>query len=298
MKSKSMFSYILALTAIMSSIAGCTMETEQAELEQAVMVDRATEIHLQPLSAQTSCGLTLVEKEFTIEELKSMDISCVKVNSQNESITYTRGGDTLKLNYYQMSEGEYSLTTPHYGGKIYLDLLRTTQAGANEPQRTIQITLPANYEFFRLYAGTASGTILFQNCNSTKFYANSDSGDISFADCIADQVFTIETHSGNITVTNLSSGGSGNPFEAYVKAESGKVQFQTADSTDNYHYVFGTRPTNKITVNGQSYNGGAFEINHSTSKTVNFESGYYYDGDEENGRKGQGTAEFIISNKP
>jgi len=117
MKSKSIFSYILALTAIMSSISGYTMETEQTELKQAVMVDRATEIHLQPLSAQTSCGLTLVEKEFTIEELKSMDISCVKVNSQNESITYTLSGDTLKLSYYQISEGEYSLTTPCYGDR-------------------------------------------------------------------------------------------------------------------------------------------------------------------------------------
>lgn len=194
-----------------------------------------------------------------------------------------------------MSEGEYSLTTARYGDRVYLDLERTAAAGADEPQRTIQVTLPVSYDFFRLYAGTRSGNILFQNCNSTKIYSNTESGDMEFENCKANQTFTAETHSGNVTITGLSCGGAGYSFEAYVKAESGKVQFQTTDSLDNYHYIFDTRSSNTITVNGQNYNGSNFELNRSAPKAVSFESGYIFDGDDRSGLTGQGTATFIIT---
>lgn len=92
MKANSIFSYTLALAMILLSSTGCSTHMDQTAPMASDIVVRPAEVQLQPLSAQTSTGLTLVEKEYSTEELKQMDVTCIKVLSNSENITYNWRG--------------------------------------------------------------------------------------------------------------------------------------------------------------------------------------------------------------
>jgi len=254
--------------------------------------------------------LNLVEKEYTIAELEAKNIQGIVITGLSEdgekitgvlseNVIIKSGGDTLKLQYYQMSDGEYSFDdTITDGGGTRNNILigRTTSNVSNEPNRTIIVTIPDNANIKTLSVYTGSGDISIENCSTVLLKTKSVSGNIIINDCAVSYNLNTQTVSGNIDVIALSTDTTSKyDFEANITSDSGKVLFQPKDNVSNYHFIFATNPKNAITVNGRSYTGGDFVLNENVPKTVHISSGYMYA--EDKGKSdGLGTASFTINN--
>lgn len=254
--------------------------------------------------------LTLVVKEYTIAELEAKNIRGIVVSglSDNgekitgvlsENIIIRSGGETLKLQYYQMSDHEYKIDdTITDGGGTRGNILigRTKSSLSNEPERTIIITIPDNADIKTIFVYTGSGNVSIEDRDTLITTVKSVSGNVAINNCGLPYNLNLQTVSGNIDVIGLSTENTYDypySFEANIMSDSGKVLFQPKDSVNNYHFVFATKASNTITVNGKSYNGGEFVLNENVPKTVHISSGYIHTSKDEK-RDGLGTASFII----
>lgn len=261
------------------------------------------------LQQHTDSGLTLVEKEYTIAELETKNIRGIVVTGLtddgqkttgvlSENIIIRSGGETLKLQYYQISDNEYIIDdTITDGGGTRGNILigRTKSSLPNEPERTIIVTIPNNTDIITLNVYTGNGDVSIENRGASLLSVRTESGNIKINNCIVPHSLTLLTASGNIDVTNLSTDKPDYPyaFEANITSDSGKVLFQPKDSVNNYHFIFATKASNKISVNGKNYNGGDFVLNENVPKTVHISSGYIHTNKNEK-QEGLGTASFLI----
>ena len=254
--------------------------------------------------------LTLVEKEYTIAQLEAKNIRGIVVSGLtdngekatgvlSENIIIKTGGETLKLQYYQMSDHEYNVDdTITDGGGTRGNILigRTKSSLSNEPERAIIITIPDNADIITLHVNTGSGDVSIENMSTLITTVKSVSGNVVIKNCDLPYDLNLQTVSGNIDVIGLSTENTYDypySFEANIISDSGKVLFQPKDSVSNYHFVFATKTSNSITVNGKSYNGGEFVLNENLPKTVHIGSGYIHTSKNEK-QDGLGTASFII----
>lgn len=262
----------------------------------------------QPQQIVVDSRLNLVEKEYTIAELEAKNIQGIVITglSENgekttgvlsENVIIKSGGETLKLQYYQMSDVEYKVDdTITDGGGTRNNILigRTTSNVSNEPNRTIIVTIPDNASIKTLSVYTGSGDISIENCSIVLLKTKSVSGNVVINNCVVAYNLNTQTVSGNIDIMGLLTDTTSKyDFEANITSDSGKVLFQPKDNVSNYHFIFTTKSTNTITVNGRSYNGGEFVLNENVPKTVHISCGYILTEDKGN-RDGLGTASFVI----
>lgn len=289
-KRRGIFSFC-AMILVTGLVGGLVVYTP---VSAATSVPSSSTTDAQQIAAPTDPRLKLVEREFTTAQLSSQGISGVEVFAATENVVYTRGGDTLKVSYYQLSDSEYEFTTVTDGGgtRTYWSLLRQGEGATNDPQRTIYITVPEGFKFLFLHAATNSGDITFRDCVSYDYgiHAYSNSGDIALENCTAYGWVKAQSNAGDIDVTNLREATHTN-----ICSDTGNVVYQPGDSIGNYHFEFNTKPTNSITVDGKNYSGGVFELNPDVAKTVEIES-FFLQMPEKEEKDGAGTASFTIKN--
>lgn len=256
---------------------------------------QTSSIDSQQIAAPTDPRLKLMEREFTTAELTSQSISGVEVVVPTENVRITRGGNTLKFSYYQLSDSEYDFTTVTDGGgtRTYWALLRMVEGSADDPLRTVHIMLPQDFDFKTIIVDTGSGDISLNNCsaNGIGIHTRSQSGDVSLVNCSSGMLLASSVN-GDIKIQNISIESWGT-----IYSDTGKVLFQPQDDISNYHLDFSTKATNTVTVNGKSYAGGEFELNENASKHISIESGYTETRNKKIDENGQGTASFTIQDQ-
>lgn len=237
------------------------------------------EIQAPPPSQQTAAApvrnhrLTLVEKEYTMADIKSLDLSGIVVETLAEHVSITRGGDTLKFSYYTGNETEYTLKREPDGGGTRWNfcLIRTNPIGEKEPERTISITVPNALNLKAISAVTTSGNIRFENCTTSMFMtAETQSGNVVIEGGAAKGSLQVKTGSGNalISGTVLQE----QACHTFFETESGSIVFQPKDAVQNYHFIIDTDAAARVAMNGREYAGGDYEINGGAPQMVYFDS--------------------------
>lgn len=163
------------------------------------------------LEPQKAGKLKLVRKEYTISDLKALDISGIAVEALYEDVLITTGGKTLKLEYYTGKQDDYTLQTEQDGGGKFQELVlrRVNSAvmeGVNAP---VTLTIPDNINFRLISAETASGNISLENCSGRYVFSETKSGNIIINKGMVDDMLKVRTDSGNALImgTNLPGGG-------------------------------------------------------------------------------------------
>lgn len=217
-------------------------------------------------------NLTLVTKEYTMDELKTLDISGVVVDALWENVTIVRGGNTLKFEYYIKSQDEYTISKEDDGGKTRwnLCLSRITPIAANENSRPITVSIPEGFDITLFSARTESGDIDFKNFVGKWLFAETKSGQINLNGGSVTDWMIVQTDTGNALISGTSLPASGDA--TLLATQTGTIAFQPKDAAQNYRFIVDTGADALVTVNGKKYSGGDYEINTNATKHVYFDS--------------------------
>lgn len=228
--------------------------------------------NLNPIETQkVSQNLTLIEKEYTKAELKTMNVSGVIVEVGSENVSIIKGGDTLKLQYYQSSDGEYIVDKQaDMGGEIHELSLRRTKDDEIADGRTITITIPDNIKFEVIHVETSSGNIEVENCNTKILDTDSQSGEVKINGGTVDKMILAKTLTSNIQITGVTTHK--DSFVAYLESDSGTATFKTLQPAANYMFHIDTKIDTYVSINGKRYSGGDFTINDNANNNIYFDS--------------------------
>lgn len=217
-------------------------------------------------------NLSLVEKEYTMDELKTLDISGVAVEALSEDVSVVRGGDTLKLEYYTANKKDYTLKRENDGGKTRWNLcLKRMSASTKKDVRSVTITIPDDLLLKTIKVTSGSGNISFKDCTTDLLLAaESKTGSISINGGSPSGWFIVNTESGNALISDVTLPES--KYDASFETKSGTISLQPKDGVNKYHFILDTGEAAQITVNGKKYRGGDFEINPKASKNIYFDS--------------------------
>lgn len=240
-------------------------------------------------------ALQLIEKEYTMNDLQALNISGIIIDVLSENVEIKRGGETLKLSYYQTSGDEYKIDTQSdKGGTIEeIKMQRTTTLSHYEPERTIFITIPVNVNFAVVAVSTNSGDISTENCVSNSLDINTQSGKVIINGGSVSKLLMAKSVTGDIQILDISTEPtSKDNFRAFLESDSGTVIFQPKDQVQNYKFIVDIGANATISVNGKVYQGGDFVLHENSVKQVYLDSGYLYD--EFGFRPGLGSASFVM----
>lgn len=227
-----------------------------------------------PLASPQS-NLTLVKKEYTIDELTALDISGVIVEAFSENVTIARGGNTLKLEYYTNNQNEYTLQREDDGGKTRwnLCLMRVNPPNIGETARSVTITIPYDVNLKTIKVVTDSGDINLEECTASMFMlVETQSGNVLINNGYAEEFFAVETKSGTALISGTTLPARGVEYaSAKFYTENGTIMFQPANSVWDYRYRLDTGENAKIFVNGKQYQGGGGNINNFSRSQISVE---------------------------
>lgn len=217
-------------------------------------------------------NLTLVTKEYTIDELKALNISGVVVDALSENVTIARGGNTLKFEYYIKSQNEYTILREDDGGKTRwnLCLSRITPIAENENSRSITVSIPEGFDITLFSARTDSGDIDFKNFVGKWLLAKTESGQINLNGGSVTDWMIVQTNTGNALISGTSLPASGDA--TLIETQTGTIAFQPKDAVQNYRFIVDTGADAQVTVNSKKFGGGDYEINTNATKQVYFDS--------------------------
>lgn len=240
------------------------------------------------LTQDVNSNLTLVKKEYTVNDLEQLGISGIFVKALGENIVVNQGGSSLIIEYVQADGTDYTLGTRNYefyygdfstpediamyggisGTVKQIDLRRESPATALDTVRTINITLPADPKYSRaVQLMSDSGDIQLNQCSSTAMLdAMTQSGNISVQNCSSPQL-GVKSHSGNIDI----SGCSMKKLDSSV-IRGGTMSLQLADRVENYRISIDTEVETQIAINGKNYPGGEFILNKNAASDIGFDS--------------------------
>lgn len=222
--------------------------------------------------AKTLTSLTKVEKEYTLSELKALNISGIVVEALSENILITRGGNTLKFQYYTRNKKDYTLQKEDDGGKTRWNLcLKRITSDTKKDIRRITITIPTALSVKVINATTSSGNIKIKNCTSSiGMAAETKTGNITISGGAPSGNLMVKTESGNALISKVALPKNENGV--ILDTKSGTFSLQPKDSIKNYHFIIDTGTSAQVTINGKKYHGGDYEINSSAKKKIYFDS--------------------------
>lgn len=223
-------------------------------------------------SPTINANLTLIKKEYTMDELKTLDISGVVVNAFSEDITIVRGGDTLKFEYYKQNQNEYTLQREDDSGKTRwnLCLIRATPIENDKVERPITVTIPDKFDITLMKVQTDSGDINFENCIGKNLIVETKTGQININGGSITGFMIVQTDSSNALIVGTSL-----PNEDYsvmFETNYGIITYQPKDSAENHCFIVQTGLDAQIAINGKKYTGGDYEINGGATKKIYFDT--------------------------
>lgn len=222
--------------------------------------------------------LTLIEKEYTIEEVKKRNISGISINTFSDDISVVRDGDTLKFQYYALNPEEYTfrqrrpVINRQWDWTISLN--RSSSSDAAEG-RSITITIPEQFQPEDLTITTTSGNISLTDCIAGKIRTRTQNGKIEIYGGIVSKDLSVDTKNGNVLVsgTSLPETSNNASYCSYLNTESGTIIFQPADSADNYCFLIDYGEEAEVIINNEGIEE-IDRINSSNAETVEDSSGF------------------------
>ena len=216
--------------------------------------------------------LTLVTKEYTLDELKTWAISGVVVEAFSENVSISRGGSTLKFEYYTSDQPDYTLQREDDSGKTRwnLCLARLAPVSDKEYGRSITITLPDELDLTFLSVCTDSGQIRLDNCEAKGVSVETKSGNVSINGGAAAswlKVQTINSHA-LIAQTALPQGD----YAVILETRTGTIAFQPQSRAQDYHFVVSSAPKAQIVINEKTYAGGNYDLHPNAPQKIYFNS--------------------------
>lgn len=139
----------------------------------------------------------------------------------------TRGGKTLKVEYYVQNQNDYTLQNEvSSNGKFEeLVLRRASSTASGETNRNISITIPDDIDFEVIKATTINGNINLKNCIGKNVISNTQSGNIVINGGQSSNTLDVKTDSGTASVSDFSANASGTNFST----NSGTITYQPKD---------------------------------------------------------------------
>lgn len=226
------------------------------------------EQHKQQSNSSLDSNLTLVTKEYSIEDIKSLNISGVVIEALSENVSVTKGGETLKVEYYIESQNDYTLQNESDGGGTFEELVLRRVTSTPTTESTISITIPDNVDFKLISVTTINGDINLENCTGENIFSQTQRGDVIISGGGASSMFKVETVSGNALISDLYTNQYGTSFST----ESGTITFKAKDDIQNYCFILDTGVNAQLKINGKIYGGGDYKINPSATKEIYFDS--------------------------
>lgn len=241
-------------------------------MPQPLSVKENTEQLKNSIKQNINSDFTLVKKEYTMEDIKSLNISGVKIMALSENVSIIEGGETLKLEYYIKNQNDYTLQKEFDGGgtRELLCLERVAPLTSDEALPAISVTIPNKADFKVIMADIESGNIYFENCNAKYLSAITKSGRVVINGGSADNFFNVETDTGDVYISEISL--KGEPYATFLETQTGTIKFQPKDSIKNYHFIIDTEKDAKIVINDNNYEGGEYSINSTGLKGIAFDS--------------------------
>lgn len=241
-------------------------------------------------------NLTLEEKEYTVKQLETLDISSIMVNTLSDDVSVVRGGDTLKFEYYAQSQDEYTIKwsklegaqNKQNGNCLYLSRHSSSNVGKG---RSITVTIPEKLRLEELRVITTSGDISLMDCSAATLETSTQNGEIKIRGGSVSELFFINTKIGNVLISEVilpEGSGSSSPHSTF-NTESGAIVFQPRDSKENYCFIVDYGEEAEIVINGEGIEKGRLADiadEHSSLDVI----------PSEGGAPGE-TCEFIRENK-
>lgn len=183
-------------------------------------------------------------KDMTVLEFK--DIPRLGISVLTENIVVNQGGNTLKIMFNEKYKDDY-IVDNYIHSTSKLREVCIERKDLDNPQKnilqTIYITVPENTTLQLSSIETTTGNISISNINAGKLYLYSTSGSITYL---------------NNMVSDLLA----------LKSETGTIFANLPDKSDNYKIDVNTDSSSTIKIDGKSYQGGEFELNTQSKKTI------------------------------
>lgn len=217
---------------------------------------------------RTMGALTLIEQEYTMEELKELAISEIYIKTLSDNVSVVRGGDALKFEYYALYPDEYTLIEKKGSFTEQQDfaeqqdkticLLRYTPSKSSD-ERSITVTVPDEFPFKSFKINTTSGNINLTDCNVNSLDTITQNGQIDIYGGVVSERLTVETRIGNVLIsaTSLPQSNKNSLYKTTFKTESGTIIFQPVDSADNYCLNIDYGEEAEVLINGEGYGKGS-----------------------------------------
>lgn len=205
--------------------------------------------------------LTLMEYEYTMEELKRLSVTNILINTLSDEVSVVRRGATLKIEYYARNQEEYALETQrnafHSLQESTMSLTRFRPSEA-DGERSVRIVVPDRFQLGKLNISTTSGSIRLTDCTAKAINLQTQNGQIDIFGGAVSEGLSVFTMVGNVLVSGTSlpdSSGDRSCFTSF-HTESGTVIFQPEDSADNYCFSIDYGEESELMINGEGIEKG------------------------------------------
>lgn len=248
--------------------------------------------------------------EAVLVEKTYKDISKVKISTVTEDVVVSRGGDSVKIRYYEWKKGEHTLSDDGNGNltlnynkefkmlydrgnnsysSVWVDtvVLNVLKRSPNpdDPEavsRTIEITLPEGVELEMLDVYTVSGDITVKECRVASILTNTVNGASTIDGCVSKSVTqnTVNGHSvvKGGKVESVSSTSVNGYIEISGVAEMKNAVLSTVNGNAKMEILGKTDKyridysglQTKVTVNGKKYTQNSGTINKDALNIITF----------------------------
>lgn len=197
--------------------------------------------------------LTLFEKEYTLDELKTLHVSALSIAAYSDDIFISRGGDTLKFEYYAQSPNQYVFRDTevpfHHSRGLYLS--RSSSTGRDG--QPMMITIPEPFSFDSFSLTTTSGNISLSDCTAKSIMVQTQNGEISMQSGSVSEFLHITTQTGDVSVneTVLPDSEKDSSFYSIFETTSGIIFFQPPDRKEHYSLTVDYGEDAELFINGE-----------------------------------------------
>lgn len=186
--------FITTVLTIAICFGGATAGAYDLPLSESGADSKAKPLTLGPFALTT--------KEYTMEELKALDISGFNINLYSDEISVIKGGDTLKFEYYALNPEEYTFKTPtDTFGRTWLTVMRPPSSADN--RRSMTVTIPELYPL-EISVITTSGNISLSDCTASSITATTQNGEIVVQGGSATEHFSLKTVTGDALISKIA----------------------------------------------------------------------------------------------
>lgn len=219
-------------------------------------------------------GLVLIEDEYTIDELKALNIAGIVIDTLSDDVSIARGGDILKFEYYVKSPDEYTLQdveNPISSQPLPDRVLILTRPFPSElgDGRSITVTVPEQFPLEALRVKTTSGDISLTDCAAGSIETRTQNGQIDLYGGSVSSALSVSTQTSSVLVskTMLPDSSRNTSHVTAFSTESGTIIFQPSDRADHYCFSIDYGEEAELFINNEEIEKGRW-VDNGEEETI------------------------------